>query len=84
MAREKISAANYNELHQDLRDAKEELSEAQARVEEVQEFEVVEDCPKCKGIGKVEDGHGDPAHNPYGDMLYKNCPDCKGKGYIDE
>ena len=80
--RNKISIAQYNEKKQDLEEAGANLQEAEADFDEIKGFEVVDNCSNCKGIGRVEDGYGDPAFNPYGSMLYKDCPDCDGKGYI--
>jgi len=82
MARKKISITEYNTLHQDVRDAKTDLVEAEARFVEVQKCEVVDNCKRCKGIGKIEDGTGDPTHNPTRDMRYVDCPQCEGKGYV--
>ena len=79
----KISIAQYNEKLQDLAEAKAELLEAKLALNEIEECEVVDNCQKCQGIGEIEDGTGDPGHNPYGHMLYRPCPDCEGKGYIE-
>lgn len=82
MARKKISITEYNELHKDVKDAKTDLIEAQARFEEAQECIVVDNCPTCKGEGIVEEA-GDPAHCSDG-IARRDCSDCDGKGYIDE
>lgn len=81
MLRKKISIAEYNELHKDVRDAKTELSEAMARFEEAQEFVVADNCSTCKGTGEVYEA-GDPAHSQ-GDPVRRECSDCDGKGYIN-
>jgi len=78
----KISRTQYNEILQGVQEAEADLQEAEADFDDIKEFEVVDDCHNCKGEGRVEWGYGDPAHNPCGDMLYRDCPDCDGKGYI--
>ena len=79
----KISKTRYNEILQSVQEAEADLQEAEADFDEIKESKVVDDCHNCKGSGRVEDGSGDPAYNPYGSMLYKDCPDCDGKGYIE-
>ena len=81
--RKKISIAQYNEKHKDVIDAKKELSEAEASFAVAEECLTMDNCPKCKGVGEVEAGTGDPAYNPYGYMTHRECPDCEGKGYIE-
>ena len=75
-----LSKKQYEELHKEWADAKEEAEELQKELREVDQIR--DNCPKCKGMGQAEDGTGDPAHNPYGHMLYRDCSDCDGKGYI--
>lgn len=80
----KISKAEYNEKLRDVEEAKEELLCAKKEFAKIEGNEIVDNCPKCLGTGKTEDGTGDPAHNPYGVMLYCDCPNCEGKGYIEK
>lgn len=83
MARKKMSIKEHNDLHKEVMEIQTELSNAQARFAEAEECEVVDNCPKCLGKCEVEDGYGDPAHNPGREMLYRECPLCEGKGYVD-
>ena len=79
----KISKAQYCQISQEFKDAKRDHDEAFDALVEANGSEVVDDCLKCKGAGEIEDGTGDPAHNPTGDMLYSNCPNCDGEGYTE-
>ena len=80
MARRKISTAEYNELYKEVKCAKADLAEAMANFEKAQEFEVIDNCPECKGTGEVKEA-GDPAHSQ-GDPVTRECSDCEGKGYV--
>ncbi len=82
MVKNKISITQHNEIVKDVRDAKTELSIAEAELAKVEEYDIMDNCPNCKGEGRVEDGYGNLNHNIDGHMLYKDCPDCEGKGYI--
>lgn len=66
---------NYNELQK-------EADEAYKQLKVLNRNKIADNCPNCEGTGKVEDGYGDPAHNPTAAMLYRKCSKCEGKGYI--
>lgn len=77
----KISRTQHKELIGDIFSAKEELAELEEELEAIKQ--VFDNCSNCNGKGNVEDGYGDPGHNPYQNMLYRDCPKCEGKGYIE-
>ena len=79
----KISIFQFDEKHRDVHDAEADLAEAMDEFAKAEQCEIVENCQICNGTGEVEDGTGNPNHNPYSKMLYADCPDCKGKGYIE-
>lgn len=79
----KISITQFNDANRDWHDAKKELKEAEEEFRKAEACELVDNCQNCKGSGEVEDGTGDPAHNPTVTMLYRECPKCNGKGYIE-
>ena len=76
----KISKKRYKELSDDLEYFEKEVAEIKEEIAEVSK--VIDNCPICKGTGKVEDGYGNHNHNPYMNMLYRDCPKCKGFGYV--
>ena len=76
----KISKKQYEELVKDREYFKKELAELEATLNKI--TKIVNNCQDCEGTGQVEDGTGDPGHNPYGNMLYRKCRRCEGKGYI--
>ncbi len=82
MARTKISIAQYNALHKEMKEAIADLNLARANFAAVQEFIVVDNCIVCKGTGEVE-GTGDPAFSQ-GDPVIRECPECDGEGFEDE
>jgi len=86
MVREKISIAEHNEKRQDVIDITKELAAAKAEFEKIEKYEIIDNCPECKGSGRVrqEEDATSLAFNPYGYPLYKDCPNCKGKGYTDD
>ena len=51
MSNKKISIAQYNEKVKDVREAKTELSIAEADLAKVEEYMVMDNCSKCKGTG---------------------------------
>ena len=78
----KISIAEYNRIILDVKEAYADYIEAKADAVEAEQCQIMPNCPKCQGEGEVDDGTGDPAHNPYGHMLRRVCYYCKGKGYV--
>lgn len=77
----KISKKRHKELSDDLEYAEEEVTTIKEEMAEVDK--VMDNCPNCEGEGQIEDGPGDPAHNPELVMLYRDCIKCQGKGYIE-
>lgn len=77
----KISQAQFHQKLQEWEDATKEAEASLGEFLKVNMGIIMDNCPECKGTGRVEDGEGDPAFNPYGHMLYKECSQCEGKGY---
>jgi len=80
----KISIAEHNLILADVKDANAELQTCKALAAKVEGFEVLPNCPTCKGIGEVEDGYGNLNHNPGMNMRHVECPNCKGAGYVED
>lgn len=83
MKKTKISIFEYNTRHMEVRDAKKDLAAANASFAKAEQCQIMDNCKQCKGTGEVKDGHGDPAHNPTGVVLYRDCSQCEGKGYVE-
>ncbi len=79
----KISIFQYNEKHRDVHEARADLAEAEEEFAKAEQCQIMDNCLNCNGVGEIEDGTGDPAHNPCQDILHIDCPDCEGKGYIE-
>ena len=77
--KQKISIKEHNDIIDEVKVAHAEYQAAKALAAQVEGFDVLPNCPECKGEGEVEDGYGDPAHNPTQAMLYRQCSNCKGK-----
>lgn len=77
----KVSKKRYKELFNDLETAQTEVVYIKEEMAEIEK--VMDNCPNCEGSGQVEDGYGNPNHNPNMDMLYRDCQKCDGKGYIE-
>ena len=81
--KEKISVREHNLIIAEVKDAHAEYQRAKALAAKVEGFNILPNCPECKGTGEIADGFGDPAHNPTGVLLYKECPTCGGVGYVE-
>ncbi len=79
-AAKKISVKEHNDIIAEVKEAHADFQEAKALAAEVEGFEVLPNCPECKGEGEVEE-EGDPAFT-HGDPIHRQCLNCKGKGYV--
>ena len=80
----KISIAEHNLILADVINAHAEFQTCKALLAKAEGFEVLPNCPTCKGAMEVEDGYGNLNHNPSMNMRHVECPDCKGFGYVDK